>query len=55
MKEMLMNLCVLCAFAAVFDQLIQDRGSVGALRTVLGVEIFRSVLALAEHILAKII
>ena len=50
-----MNLCVLCAFAAVFEQLIQDRGSMRALRTLLGVEIFRSMLALAQQLLAKII
>lgn len=50
-----MNLCVLCAFAAVFEQLILNRGSMHALRTMLGVEIFRSMLALLLQWLDKII
>ena len=55
MKQMVLNLSALCVFAALFDQLIQDRGAMHALRVVLGVEIFRTAFTLLHSWISKII
>ena len=55
MRETVLGICALCVFAAFFDQLVQDRSFVRAMRMVLGLEIFHAAFRLFGVLISKII